>query len=222
MAQRVDPSPVAVLFLIAVNPRSGRLVRRHRLRFRKALAKAHAASGPFAATRARRAAVVELRSAGLIEKSRLSRRYSLIAGSGATRPFGQLRHGIDAGFESSLDRDLFVLLAWSGVLATRLSRSERTSARRRLTRMMKAPSAALTSPTPVDAITSALGQVVYRQEVHEVQSFVHALLTADGFPFDLPSAYVGNDAGHHDQGVSTGGYSGDSGGDGGGSAHAGP
>ena len=128
------------LFLIAIDPATGRLVKRRRRRFRKALAGSYGAFGPGAAARARRSALGELRAAGLVGRSLLPGHYPLIPGSGASTPFARLRRCIVyEGLRSPRDVELFVLLAWSGVLAHRLSRSERTRAQRRLRALFAPP-----------------------------------------------------------------------------------
>ena len=211
---RVKPAPAlsltAELLLIAIDPANGRLVRRRRLRFRKALATAHGASGPGAAGRARRAAIRELRAVGYIARSPVPWRHPLVRGSGAATPFGKLRRRIVTdGFESPRDVELFVLLVWTGVLARRLDRSEGRSASQRLKRLLTPPAAKDSAFEPIPPIAAALGSVAFREEMDHVWEMVNDLLSGDSITFD-PGGSGGG------WGGGGGGGAGDGGGDGGG------
>lgn len=205
---------VATLFLIAIDPKTGRLVKRRRLRFRKALATCYVASWRGAATAARRVAVRELRGAGLIERSLIPGRYPIVAGSAAYKPFGQLKRAIDNGLRDERDITLFVLLAWSGVLRQRLTRGERNSARQTLKRLLAAPDPNPGSVEPIPKFAAALGEVAFRQEVSMINELLTDVLSGDEATFDLPGGYVqGGDGGaggdsHHGGGHGAGHHGG--------------
>jgi hypothetical protein len=75
----------------------------------------------------------ELQDAGLVEATGVRRRLRLLDRPRAAERFHRLRRCIrDDEFPEPRDRELLVLLAWSGVLANRLSRDERRIALRRL------------------------------------------------------------------------------------------
>jgi hypothetical protein len=199
-----EPSLAAALFLIAVDPATGRLVKRRRRRFRKALATCHGASWPGAATVARRAVVRELRAAGLIEPSRVPGRYPLVPGSGASKPFGRVRRGIDYGFDDERDVALFMFSAWTRVLAARLTRSERDSARKRLKRLITPPDPQHSDLPTIPPIAHAIGEVAYQQEAAIVREMIGDLLSGDTVTLDLPGGHVLGGDGGHGGGDSTG------------------
>ena len=202
------------LFLIAIDPATGRLVKRRRRRFRKALAGSYGASGPGAASRARRSALGELRAAGLVERSLLPGHHPLIPGSGASTPFARLRRCIVyEGLRTPRDVELFVLLAWSGVLAHRLSRSERTRAQRRLRALFTPPPSQDSPFAPIPPIAAALGAVAYREEMDHAWEMVNDLLSGDPITFDGGG---GGGGGGGDGGGAGGGGESGGGGDGGG------
>jgi hypothetical protein len=75
----------------------------------------------------------ELERAGLADATGLRRRLRLLDAPRAAERFQRLRRCIrDDEFPQQRDRELLLLLAWSGVLAHRLSREERKIALRRL------------------------------------------------------------------------------------------
>ena len=218
---RVKPAPVlsltAELFLIAIDPANGRLVRRRRLRFRKALAASFGASGPGAATRARRAAVRELRAVGYIARSPVPGRHPLVPGSGAATPFGRLRRRIVTdGFESPRDVELFVLLVWTGVLARRLDRADGRRASQRLKGLLTPPAAKDSAFEPIPPIAAALGSVAFREEMDHVWEMVNDLLDGDSITFDPGGSGGGGGGGGGGDGGGGGGDGGGGGGDGGG------
>ena len=173
-------SLAAELFLIAIDPASGRLVKRRRRHFRKALATAY--GGP--ASRARRAAVRELRAVGFIERSGIPGRHIVVPGP-SSRPFARLRRCIVYdGFESPRDIQLFALLAWSGVLASRLARSERHRAQRRLRALLAMPAAHHNELGPIQPIAAAIGSVAFREEMDVVWEMVGDLVGGDPVTFD--------------------------------------
>jgi hypothetical protein len=207
------------LFLIAIDPATGRLVKRRRRRFRKALAGSYGASGPGAASRARRSALGELRAAGLLERSLLPGQHPFIPGSGASAPFARLRRCIVyEGLRSPRDVELFVLLVWSGVLARRLSRSERTRAQRRLRALFAPPPSQDSSFAPIPPIAAALGSVAFREEMDHAWEMVNDLLSGDPITFDGGGSGSGGggEVGGVGGGESGGGDGGGGGGGGGG------
>jgi hypothetical protein len=185
-------SPAAELFVTAIDPKSGRLVRRRRRRFRKALAAFSTARGPGRAAAARRTAIRELRARGMIERSVRPGHHPVVPGSGYGTPFARIRRGIETGeFDDERDQALFGLLAWTGVLAQRLSRSERRTAAKRLKALLTAPAAQDSVFEPIPPIAHALGQVAYRQEIDIVHDIVSDVLSGDGVSVDLGGGYEG-------------------------------
>jgi hypothetical protein len=179
-------SPAAELFVCAIDPKTGRLVKRRRRRFRKALASLSRSWRP------RRAAISELRAAGLIERSARPGRHPVVPGSGYHVPLARVRRGIETGtFERERDQALFALLAWTGVLAQRLSRSERRTAVKRLKALLALPPAQDSVFEPIPAIAHALGQVAYRQEMDIVHDIVSDVLSGDGVSVDLGGGFEG-------------------------------
>jgi hypothetical protein len=209
-------SLAAELFLIAIDPATGRLVKRRRRRFRKALARSYGASWPGGATRARRAAIKELRAVGYIERSFVPAHYPVVSGSGAYRPLGRLRRCIiESGFQERQDLELFVLLAWTGVLARRLERSERSTARRRLKSLFTPVAAQHSALASIPPAAAALGAVAFREEMDQVGEMVNDLLSGDTITFDLSGGSLGGREGGA-FGDAGGGDGGGGGGDGGG------
>lgn len=131
-----DVSLSAELLLLAVDPGKGGLLPHSRQRFRRALAASREAGYrlPGAAWRARRAAIDELTRAELIGPQGLQL---------ADRPRVTARfHAVCECIEQPSAADpraweVLVLLAWSGVLAHRLSKDERRVANRRLRGVLK-------------------------------------------------------------------------------------
>jgi hypothetical protein len=75
----------------------------------------------------------ELEQAGLVATTGVRRRLRVLDAPRAAERFHRLRRCIrDDEFPQQRDRELLLLLAWSGVLARRLSREERKIALRRL------------------------------------------------------------------------------------------
>lgn len=146
-------SLTAELLLLAIDPARGGLLPRHRRRFRKALAAADLADRgggrrwPWAASRARRGALGELERAEILQPRRPFGRPRLADRAVAARRFDRLCRGLrDEGLSGSRDRELLLLVAWSGVLAKRLSKADRRLAARRLRRLGTAPQQASLVP----------------------------------------------------------------------------
>jgi hypothetical protein len=119
----------AELLLLSIDPERGGLLPRRQRRFRRAL---RAAGG------SRRRALRELRAAGLAARGGRRRRIRLTDPAEARRRFKRLRDVIAAGTaDDQRDVLLLVLLAYSGVLQSRLSKSERRRAARMLQRAMR-------------------------------------------------------------------------------------
>ncbi len=173
----------ATVFLIAIDPASGRLVKRRRRRFRRVLAGS------------RRSVVRELRARGYIERSIVPGRYPIVVGSGASVPFGRLQQCVRSGrFETRRDRDVFVVLAWTGVLAQRLSRSERRTAGRRLKDALRAPEARYSELDHDSPLGRAVGEVAYREQVDVLQEAIGDLVAGDSVTIDLGGGDVGGSA----------------------------
>ena len=130
----------AELHLLAIDPSSGGLLPRRRLRFRKALAAAEAAHrggggrpGVTASVRGRRRALRELEAADLLKSRRPFGRMRLADSSAAGVRFQRLLSCLRDGKDlPPRDRELALLLAWSGLLAERLSKGDRRIVARRL------------------------------------------------------------------------------------------
>jgi hypothetical protein len=184
-------SPAAELVVCAIDPKSGRLVERRRRRFRKALRSLSTSRRP------QRAVIAELRAAGMIARSSVPGRHPVVPGSGYGRTFARIRRGIETGtFEEERDEALFALLAWTGVLAARLSRSERRTAVKRLKTLLTLPPAQDSVFEPIPPVAHALGQVAYRQEMDILHDIVSDVLSGDGVSVDLGGGYEGGgDAG---------------------------
>ncbi len=195
-------SLVAALLLIAIDPKTGRLVKRRRRRFRKALAGAHRGGAP------RRAAVRELRRRGMIARSPVPGHYPIVSGSGATVPFGRVRLGIEKGFVRQREIELCLLLAWAGVLQNRLTRSERRTMGKRLRLLLLDPEKAGAQHHEIPAVADALGRIAFDEQMDIVQEAVGDLLSGDAVTFDVGGGGGGGDGG--------GGGGGDGGGGGGG------
>ena len=186
-------SPAAALFVIAIDPKTGRLVRRRRRRFRKALRRAGGS---------RRKAIRELRRHGMIGRSPVPGRYPIVPGSGAGRPFTRLQRGIEKGFETPADALVFALLAWCGVLRQRLTRSELWHARHRikeLNGLKKDPYVAMDVTSPE---VEALGRIAWREEMDILQEAIGDLVTGgpSDVTFDLGGGGDGGGGGGGDGG----------------------
>jgi uncharacterized membrane protein YgcG len=132
-----DLSPAADLLLLAIDPDGGGLLPRKRRRFLRALALAKGAA-PRGATlrglRARRDAMAELAAAGLVGPD--GRPVDRLASGKRMR---RIRDGLAAESLTPRDDLLLVLLAYSGMLVSRLSRDERRLAHRRLRTFVQHP-----------------------------------------------------------------------------------
>ena len=129
MSATAELSLPAELLLLSIDPERGGLLPRRQRRFRRAL---RAAGG------SRRRALRELRAAGLAARGGRRRRIRLTDPAEARRRFKRLRDVIAAGTaDDQRDVLLLVLLAYSGVLQSRLSKSERRRAARMLQRAMR-------------------------------------------------------------------------------------
>lgn len=187
-----DLSPAAELFVTAIDPATGRLVKRKRRRFRKALAASPTAAAPASAARARRAAIEELLSLGLIEKSRRPGRYPVVVGSTFSAPLSRVRRAIVRGnFDEPRDVRLFALLAWTGVLAQRLDRSERRSAARQIKKLLAPPPASHSELEPISPIAHALGQVAYREQIDFVQEVLGDFTSGNSISVDFGGGFSG-------------------------------
>jgi hypothetical protein len=186
-----EPSPAATLFLIAIDPKTGRLVQRRRLRFRRALRRAGGS---------RRRAVRELRRLGLVARSPVPGRHPLVPGSKAGAPFARLRRGIETGFEHPQDATVFVLLAWSGVLRRRLTRSELWHARHRLRQLNGLREDRYVAMDEASPEIHALGQIAYHEQMDVLQEAVGDLLTGGDVTFDLGGGGDGGGGGGGDGG----------------------
>ena len=126
----------AELLLLAVDPGDGGLLPHSRRRLRKALA-ATRESGhalPGAGRRAHRAAMDELARAELLEPGELR----LADRPRASARFRTVCRCLEDPYEADPRAwELLVLLAWSGVLAPRLSKDDRRVAERRLRSLLR-------------------------------------------------------------------------------------
>lgn len=77
-----------------------------------------------------------------------------------------------------------MLLAWSGVLAQRLARSERRRAQGRLKALLSPPAAQDTDFGPIPPVAAAIGSVAYREQMDHVWEMVNDLLSGDPVTFD--------------------------------------
>ncbi|HEX8648589.1 MAG TPA: hypothetical protein VF715_16970 [Thermoleophilaceae bacterium] len=145
----------AELLLLAIDPERGGLLPRRRRRFRRAF---RAAGG------GRRQALRELREAGLARRGGVRRRIRLTDPAEARRRFQRLRETIAAGAaEDPRDVLLLALLAYSGLLAGRLTKGERRRAARMLWRVLRqertgAWDAPLSGEQSVNQAVMALGR----------------------------------------------------------------
>ena len=132
MQSAADLSLGAELLLLSVDPGRGGLLGKRR-RTRKALRAA--GSSP-------RQALGELRAAGLVTRDRPFGRLRLVDRAQAGARFRRLREALAEGtldeeraggtIDEGRDRDLAMLLAWTGALGARLSAHERRVAARRI------------------------------------------------------------------------------------------
>jgi hypothetical protein len=134
---RMEPtlSLGAELLLVATDPGRGGLLPRRRRRFRRALAAARGLStrSPLAGRRAQRGAYAELERAGLVAPGSTARRPRLADRDVRTAVLRRVRRCVrDEKAGEPRDRELLLLMAWSGLLADWLSRDERRLALRRL------------------------------------------------------------------------------------------
>jgi hypothetical protein len=171
---RVVPAEPALslqadLLLLTVDPARGGLFPRRRRRFRKALAAAHrhdkggsARRRPWHGVVARRQATTELAAGGLIE--RRDRRIHLRDRRAASERFHRLRRCLATNdFPEPRDRQLALLLAWSGVLRAP-TRDERRIAARRLRELVRdelegVRRAPLSGEAPTPAWVGSIGKV---------------------------------------------------------------
>ena len=128
MPSEADLSLGAELLLLSVDPGQGGLLGKRR-RIRKALR---------AAGRSRRQALAELHAAGLVERDRPLGRQRLANRAEAGARFRRLRDALSEGrlddghADEGRERDLAMLLAWTGALGARLLAHERRVAGRRI------------------------------------------------------------------------------------------
>jgi hypothetical protein len=125
----------AELLLVATDPNRGGLLPRRRRRFRRALAAAQglSRSSPLAGRRAHRRAYGELERGGLLAPDSTARRPRLAGRDVRAAVLRRVRRCVrhEAAGEPR-DRELLLLMGWSGLLAGWLSRDERRLALRRL------------------------------------------------------------------------------------------
>ena len=192
MIDRPEPSVAARVFLCAIDPETGRLVKRRRRRFRKAFKRAGSS---------RRQAIRELRRLGLIGRSAVPGHYPLRPGAGA--PFARLKRGIEKGFETPGDALVFALLAWSGVLRQRLTRSELWHARHRIKQLNGLPQDRYVAMGVTTPEVEALGRIAWNEEMDILQEAIGDLLT--GGPGDVTFDLGGGGDGGGDGGGGGGG-----------------
>lgn len=102
----------------------------------------------------------------------------------------RVRRAITSGnFDDPRDVRLFALLAWTGVLAQRLDRSERRTAVRRIKKLVALPAAQYSELEPISPLAHALGQVAYREEVDILQEVVGDFLSGDPMSVDLGGGF---------------------------------
>jgi uncharacterized membrane protein YgcG len=136
----------AELLLVATDPNRGGLLPRRRRRFRKALAAAEGLSPrlPLSGWRVRRRAYAELERSGLLAPDSTRRRPRLAEREARTAALRRVRrclHDQEAG--EPRDRELLLLMGYSGLLTEWLSRDERRLAVRRLQHWQTSPNANL-------------------------------------------------------------------------------
>ena len=163
-----DLSVAARVFLIAIDPKTGRVVRCHRRRFRKALRRAGGS---------RRKAIRELRRRGLIGRSPVPGHFPIVPGSGAGAPFARLKRSLEKGFERPEDALVFALLGWSGVLRQRLTRSELWTARHRSRELSGLRADPYVPMQEVSAEAEAIGRIIWHQGMDIIQEAIGDLLT---------------------------------------------
>jgi hypothetical protein len=125
----------AELLLVAIDPVHGGLLPRRRRRFRRALAAAQGfgRATPLGGWRGRRRAHRELESAGLLASDASARRPRLADLEARTGVLRRIRRCVrDEAAGEARDRELLLLMGWSGLLSGWLSRDERRLALRRL------------------------------------------------------------------------------------------
>jgi uncharacterized membrane protein YgcG len=134
-----DISLTGRLLLFSIDPGRGGMLDVHDRRFRRALVAAHRGGGRpllWHARTARRAAQRELEAAGLLERGRLR----LADRARTMQLFNGLWRRIERDeLDDPGDRELVVLLAWTGVLRRRLVKDERQLALRRIRRIVSEP-----------------------------------------------------------------------------------
>lgn len=74
-------------------------------------------------------------------------RYPLVDGSGASASFARVRRAIENGFDRPREVERCLLVAWAGVLQSRLTRSERKAMAKRLKLILLEPEKAARSTT---------------------------------------------------------------------------
>lgn len=162
-----DLSLAAETLLLAIDPGRGGLLARNRRRFRKAVSAAHrVAQGGSGRPHAWAIAQArgELAHAGLIVSGRPFAELRLTDTARAARRFQDLRRGLLEGdLSDPRDQGLAALLAWSGILAGRLSRDEWRIAVRRLRGMAATPAgrAPLSAQQRMTEGVLALGAVAF-------------------------------------------------------------
>lgn len=131
----------AELLLLAIDPGLGGLVPHNRGRFRRALARTRASDTGARQWRwrAQREALQELERAGLLQpRGAFGGRVQLADRRRAVTRFNRLRKCLDEdNLSEPRDRELALLLAWTGVLQHRLSRDERRIAARRIRKLAR-------------------------------------------------------------------------------------
>lgn len=129
---------MAELLLLAIAPSKGGLAVPSKSKLKRALALAEATErglrAPKSARGAFRRARGELMRSGLVARhGRFGRELRLTDLKAAAARFHQVQRNVrENSFPSERDRELLVLLAWSGALGRRLSRDERRMASRRI------------------------------------------------------------------------------------------
>lgn len=214
-----DLSPVAQLLALAINPAGGGLFAVDEHRFNQALVAVHGSRGAAAsARRARREALDELVRAGVVERSGFTRRPRLVPRSGVGKPLARLRRCIaEDDFADPRDVELFLLLAWTGLLTCRLEREERRVAVRRLRKLVdsddfgdwigtleareKTTAAPSARSVEIPEWARALGTVALREEIDLVAELVADVAGGGGGGSHDTSGHGGFDSHLHSGGI---------------------
>jgi hypothetical protein len=125
----------AELLLVGIDPNRGGLLPRRKRRFRKGLAAGEGLSTrlPLSGWRARRRAYAELERGGVLAPDSTPRRPRLGDRDARTAVLRRVRRCVqDKAADEPRDRELLLLMAWTGLLSDWLSRDERRLALRRL------------------------------------------------------------------------------------------